>query len=368
MRIYSTLFLFLSILLLTISCKDDDQNTNSQDESLAQLRMDIAEHTADNMISTALVAFNQEIETLQQSVENFSQDTDLEALSILRSSLINAWTAWQYVSIYAYGPVEDTAMERIMNTYPADGDKIESNISEEIFALNNISNFDASGFPSIDYLLNAYDNATTLSKFQNNPNRMAYLSTIVSLMQATTTTVQNDFSSGTFIDNFTSTNSDGMDVGSALGIIMNTIDIHFQRTVRDAKVAIPAGVRSAGVVRPTNTEALYAGQSKTLLLSALQAYQALFNGTDRNNTTGASLYDYLEAINQTPLAEESRTLFTEAIELANDLEEDFTVQIEADNQKLVDLFLHLQNMVTLVKSDMVSVMGITLTNQDNDGD
>lgn len=367
MKSLSKFLLFASIfMLLAVACKDDDNN--SEDPALAELRINIATFTADNMISTAFDDFNLELDLLDDSVDLFSRQIGTDELAAMRTQLLSAWESWQYASIYSYGPATDIALERIINTYPADDEKIETNITEEVFELNNLSNFDATGFPSLDYLLNAFDDATTIEQFQSDPNRVEYLNSIVSIMQSSTATVVNDFNSGEFINNFKSSTSSGTDVGSALGIIMNSVDIHFQRSLRDGKVAIPSGVRTSGVVRPTTTEALYAGQSKGLLIASLQAYRDLFNGTDRNNISGASIYDYLIEIGQEQIVEDAKSLLTESISLANDLEDDFTFQIESDNQKLVDLFLQLQDFVTLVKSDMVSVMGITLTNQDNDGD
>ena len=37
-------------------------------------------------------------------------------------------------------------------------------------------------------------------------------------------------------------------------------------------------------------------------------------------------------------------------------------------KKVTNVFLEMQKLVTLIKSDMASIMGITITNQDNDGD
>ena len=43
-------------------------------------------------------------------------------------------------------------------------------------------------------------------------------------------------------------------------------------------------------------------------------------------------------------------------------------EIENDIDKVLDVFLEMQKLVPLLKSDMASIIGVAITNQDNDGD
>ena len=95
-----------------------------------------------------------------------------------------------------------------------------------------------------------------------------------------------------YLADFNKESALGTDVGSSLGLLVNAMDLHFQRYVRDGKIAIPAGIRSAGVPRPKTVEALYGGYAVELLAESLKAYKNLFMGVGTNEIDGIGLYDY----------------------------------------------------------------------------
>ena len=275
---------------------------------------------------------------------------------------------WQIAAIYQMGPTETNALRAALNLYPTDETKIENNIANGNFTIGSISNQGAEGLPALDYLLHAQDVDNTVEMMLQNPGRLAYTEALIKEILDRTSLVENGWRTNTFLTQFTSEQAAGTDVGSAMGMLVNAIDLHFQRFLRDGKVAIPAGVRSAGIPRPKAVEALYAGYSKDLLLHAMQAYQDLFEGKGVNGVSGTSIYVYLEAIDQPGLVIDLTAAFTEANSRIESLADNFRDQIEVDEMPLIEVFLALQDIVTLIKSDMVSVIGITITNQDNDGD
>ena len=192
---------------------------------------------------------------------------------------------------------------------------------------------------------------------------MDYINVLTTAILDNVATTDDDWNNGEFVENFTSANANGTDVGSALGLIVNGIDIHFQRFVRDGKVAIPSGIRTAGDVRPEAVEARFGGYSTSLLETSIIGYRDYFNGNG-----GPSILEYLQQIDQTELADRIDTHFTIILEKVELLDSSIVQQIETDNEALIDLFLSIQDLVTIFKSDMASVMGISITNQDNDGD
>ena len=364
-----SLFSMLLLLLLCFACETDDTQTSKNDNPiLSALRLEIASNLANNLIQPSFQKLAVSTEDLEIKVAVFAEEQSEEALTALRASLAASWESWQYASPYQYGPAESNTLRKIVNTYPTNVEKIEGNIREKIYALNSFSNFEAGGFPAIDYLINAENAEATVAKFASDENRFIYLKQLASTIHSTVSTVQAQFIDGAFIQGFISEDASGMDVGSALGMQVNAIDFHFQRAVRDGKVAIPAGIRSSGVTRPKATEANYAGYSRQLLLESLKSYINLFKGIGINKQVGPSLFAYLEEINQTTIAAHIEQKLNEVVVLVQNLNDDLSVQIEIDNQKMVDVFLAMQEVVTLIKSDMVSVMGVTITNQDNDGD
>lgn len=370
MNFKSTLrFLFFSLLVIQfVSCGsdttiDDDMGPGTID--LAKERQDIAENIANNFIEPAYDNLLVEMIALQTLVNDLSpfdaSITDAE-LDALRSNLKTTWLLWQDAAIYQIGPATNNALHGAMNSYPVSTALIEENIVNGNTVFGTLANQSAEGLPAIDYLINKENALTELA----DPKRMTYLLETINHLETVTKLVNNSWD--TYLTTFKSESSNGTDVGSALGILVNAIDLNFQRTLRDGKIAIPAGVRSAGVPRPLATEAYYGGYSIELLDRALNAYLNFFKGTGINGNNGTSILSYLDSIDQAKLADDIEAKFLESIQKANTLSNPLSAQIEADPDKVVDVFLVLQELVTLFKSDMASFMGITITNIDTDGD
>ena len=120
--------------------------------------------------------------------------------------------------------------------------------------------------------------------------------------------------------------------------------------------------------RPVAIEALYGGYSVELLQESLSAYEDLFMGITADNTNGTGLYDYLVAIDAKNLADDMQAQF-DITQLATDnLADPLGNQIDTDLDALTNVFIEMQKLVVFIRSDMASLMGISITNQDNDGD
>ena len=383
MNMYSPIKLLLSLLLLvglTLSCDEDADgpstpiNPTNPTRDLADFRADLAEHAANQIIIPAYLELQVKAQELRADIFTFTSDPDPNTLAASRASLKETWLAWQDASIFMFGPSERTALRNALNTFPTNTDLIEENIATGEYILNSIGNRAGVGFPAIDYLLNGLgEEETTLNAYLNEANsetRATYLQELASTIEAKALETLEEWraSGGDYVGTFTAEASRGTDVGSALGLLVNGIDLHFQRFSRDGKIAIPAGVRSAGVPRPKAVEALYGGYSVELVVANLEAYKRLFKGVGMNEVDGDGLLDYLGELDANALAADIETQWEASIAFAKTLEDPLDQQIEADPEKVTDMFLELQKLVPLIKADMASLMGITLTNQDNDGD
>ena len=64
----------------------------------------------------------------------------------------------------------------------------------------------------------------------------------------------------------------------------------------------------------------------------------------------------------------SWTEFDEAIAALKALTDPLSEQIEGNNDPVLTAFTELQDVIVLLKADVTSVLGVTITYQDNDGD
>lgn len=361
----------MSVVFIFSSCLDSSGTTESTDETeIASVRQAMAEHFAQNYILYGYQKLAEESQALASAIDAFAQTPNEANLATAQSVLKTARVRWQYLAVFNMGPAQSQAITAAINTYPVSARKIETNITSESYTVNSISNYEAQGFATLGYLLHGESKtpAEIITAYTSDSKRGTYLKTIATATKDMVEKVEKAWREEAFLTDFQSSDATGTDVGSSLSIIVNALDIHLQRFVRDGKVGIPAGVRSAGIKRPTATEAYYGGYDKTLLLESLTAYSQLFEGEGINGKQNTSLRQYLIRIGHEGVWIDAKANIDKVIEMASALPESLSDVVENDNDKLISLFQELQKQVTLVKSDLVSVMGITITNQDNDGD
>lgn len=374
---FTHLMFALWLTAVSISCEREADQGPAPDAvaSIANTRAEMVSHIARKLIVPAYEDLDQAVQRLDESLAGFQASPTTEGLLEAQEALKAAWLTWQASAMYMLGPAQNQTLRQALATYPVDIGKVEQNISQGTFNLETLDNRAAAGFPALDYLLNglAEEPETILTYYTSAPNadqRSAYLVELSRVIGDKVATVLSEWAGpgNNFLATFTGESMMGTDVGSSLGLLVNAMDLHFQRFVRDGKVAIPAGIRSAGVPRPKAVEAYFGGYSVDLLAASLNAYKALFLGIDTEGQDGIGLSDYLVKLGATSLAEDMAAQFDRSLAAANTLQDPLDQQIEADPESLNPVFLELQTLVVLFKSDMASTMGISITNQDNDGD
>lgn len=337
-------------------------------------------HLGENLILPAYRSLQTSVDALDAAAESFAADPTAKTLEDVRAALKNARLAWQDANLFQFGPAESVALRTSLNTYPVDEDKVESNVASGSYTLGTLDNRAAAGFPALGYLLYGTgesddDVLAAFTDAEDAANRTAYLQDNVEFVKQAVDATVDDWApeGGDYLATFLSSTNAGTDVGSSLGMLINAFVLHYERFIRDGKIGIPAGVRSAGVPRPTSTEAYYGGYSAELATASVEAVRRLFLGhaAASENAVEASslgLDDHLEHLDAGALATEIETELAEAIAALEALEDPLSKQIESDNEEVLTAFTELQDAIVLLKADMTSVLGITITYQDNDGD
>lgn len=361
-----TLCFSLLLLLFATACSS---STNS-DKTANFDRTAMLENYGNNIIIPAFEGMQTATDKLQSTAQNFETERTSEQLKALQEALKNARLAWQDVSPFQFGPAESVLLRASLNTYPVDTDKISGNVSSGEYTLETIGNRDAAGLPALGYLLHGVGETSEeiLAMYTTDAdaqNRLNYLLDNITFIKEKVDTATEDWqaSGGDYVGMFLSEDKAGTDVGSSLGMIINSYVLHYERFLRDGKLGIPSGIRSNGYIRPTTTEAYYGGYSVELAIANLEQVQRIFTGA---NARG--LDDNLEALNAKDLADEIQTQLNEAQSALEGLNDPLSQQIEENNDPVLSTFEEMQQVVTLIKADMTSILGITITYQDNDGD
>lgn len=333
------------------------------------------DHLGSALILPSYEALQHAVDALDASATRFADDPSAAHLTEVQNRLRTARLAWQDANLFQFGPAASAALRASLNTYPVDRDEVEANVESGSYILGAIDNRAAVGFPALDYLLHGVgateaEILTAYTAAADAPNRLAYLQDNIDFVkEAVDSTVDAWSASGdNYIGTFLSEGNAGTDVGSSLGMLINAFVLHYERFIRDGKIGIPAGVRSAGVPRPSLTEAYYGGYSAELALANLRAAKRLFLGNTPAGADGSGLDDHLQALDAEALAAQIVTEFDEAIAAVEALDDPLSEQIVANNEPVLAAFTELQDVIVLLKADMTSVLGITVTYQDNDGD
>jgi len=371
-KTYSTVL--VAVFFLITACSDDNSTTDDGDVNFDRSAM--IENIGNNIILPAYDNMQASTVELDQAISDFIANPDVGTLQSAQESLKEARLAWQRVNLFQFGPAETVALRSFTNTYPADTAKIESNIDSGSFTLGTLDNQTAAGFPAFGYLLHglAANNDDIVARYTTANDadaRVNYLRENIDFVSSNIENVVNEWRADgeDFIGTFLSEENAGVDVGSSLGQLFNAaFVVHYERFLRDAKIGIPAGVRSANTPRPGNVEAVYGGYSLELLQANLEAVEDLYLGRTAEGTDGIGLEENLQSLDADDLDEEIKNGFDEAISSLDNLQDPLHDQIEENNDPVLEAFVELQDMVAMFKADMASQLGITITFQDNDGD
>jgi len=326
---------------------------------------------AENIIIPAFEDYSSALKDLAVAQDNFAADPSADQLAAMRDDYINAYLAWQSVSLFDIGRAESIALRNKSNIFPTSEEKIAANIESSDYNLELPSNFVAQGLPAIDYLLYGIaDEDADILNILSEPNYELYLTTLINRLDVITHDVLTDWKDNykaEFISNQASSATGSIDK------LVNDAIFYYEKFLRAGKIGIPAGVFSGNTIMAA-IEAPYSGiYSKEFFDEGLNSFQNFFNGTSvTGRPDSQSLRHYLDYLG----AEKDGVLLSElindqlnkartaAIELSGDLQN----QIYKDNSKMLNTYDELQKAVVLLKVDMLQALNIKVDFVDADGD
>jgi len=357
------------VLILASSCGGEEPGSSVSVEDQTALLTNIG----DKVIMPAYQILKEESELLKSATTTFLAEKNTTNLESLRAALKDARIAWQRCNFLDFGPASTLGLAATINVYPVDKDGIARNMMEGNFDLAGLSAADERGFAAVGFLIHGEDlsDEDVLASFENTENREKYLVAVIDQIYNAVNTVFNQWSmdDGNYLSTF-KTNT-GTSVGSSLGLLVNALTQSLERKTRDGKIGIPVGLRTLNVPVPNAVEALYAGYSTELAVENLIAYQNLFTGvgTDPDaRSSGPGLFSYLDLLDNASLVTDITNEFAAVVANVATLSEPFEEEVVNNPDPANRTIVSLQQLIVLIKSEMTSAMGISITFQDNDGD
>tara|TARA_B100001939_G_scaffold315374_1_gene300467 strand:+ start:309 stop:1508 length:1200 start_codon:yes stop_codon:yes gene_type:complete len=347
-----------------------NQNSNNDSQSSYD-RSKMLEFTVEKIIIPAFDDLEAKLSELKGSYSRFNSDMTNNNLDDLRNKWLLSYKAWQHVEMYDIGKAMEDYYAFKGNVYPVDTIRVKINIEKGEYDLNNPNNYDAQGFPTIDYLLYGLDKEMPkiIDHFKNDQKISNYLGKIIDELISSTSSVNSHWKStkGEFIKSIENSAT------SNLNMLINDFIFYYEKRFRANKFGIPGGVFSSSAL-PDRVEGFYSKiYSKELAQEAFTSIKNFFNGISHENKdvigTGVKSYlDFLDPNKTKLLSDDINNQFTIAENSISELNDNFSLQIKDGLIKLLTTYDDIQKAVVLLKVDMLQILNINVDYVDADGD
>ena len=336
-------------------------------------RRAMLQNYADNLIKPAFANLQARINALQTAATAFTTTTNAQNLSTLQTAWKDALIALQYTNAYNFGPAREEGTRKKlteeMATFPVSEQKIETNIAANNTSLNDF-NRDARGLLAVEYLIFNFrnDNNAILAQFTGSAPRRDYLLALTRKLKTQVDEVVTVWN-GSYATEFV--NNDGIAAGSSTSQLYSEFLASYEG-IKNFKVGLPLGKRSTqSEIRPDLVEAYYSGLSLEMIGHNLTAVENIWYGQRQDGRAGVGFYDYLNNVEGGPALITKTEAQLAAIRTAkNALPANIPLaqQISENKAPIEAFYIELQKNVRYFKSDMVSLLGITITFVSGDGD
>ncbi len=359
-------FILILILSISFSCNDSviDEIGPTYDRSL------LLSNWHEYHIVPLNKNFKKDLDDFKDKLINFKDYPNNNSLDKLRDAFLKTYTSWQNIEMFNIGKAEEIYFNAKVNIYPVNTARVESNITSGVYDLSNANNFVAQGLPTIDYLLYGFSTETETIEKLTKEKYLNYLTDITNEMIRDSNDVLNYWESNKseFLNSTENTST------SSMNMMVNDFIYYYEKGFRANKVGIPGGVFSSGPL-PENVEGYFSkNHSKILAMESLKSIMRFYNGIDINGNKypGASLKSIIQELengdNENNLGKRINDKMIIANQKLSELDENFINQINNDNTKFLQVFDAIQEVVVLLKVDMLQLLNINVDYIDADGD
>lgn len=348
------------LIILPFGCSEDNGGVTDAFD-----RGQILENVATHLIVPAYQDFADKTTSLKQNIEAFTAQPTTENLELAKNAWKAAILSWKTAEAFNFGPVDQLSLETSIDLWPTSANGIEEAIDNYDGSATYLEGIGSNrkGLPAVEYLLFHADDAQIISEFADQ-NRKDYLNLLTLALTENAETLVNEWENG-YQDTFVS--NTGNDANASTTLLSNEM-IFLLETVKNYKVATPLGLRTLSDPLPDQVESLYAGISLDLIAENLHVIEDIFTGQD-----GQGFDDYLDALNIDDGEGNSlSTTILQQIEKSHQsldaINDPLQEAVFNQEEEVEQLFIDLQELTVLMKTDMMSRLGLLVIFSDNDGD
>lgn len=355
-KVYIILLLAFTTLVSANCKKKNDEPIVVDDFN----KSDLLTNVANNIIIPQYLTFQAELNQLSIDYSTFISSQASSDLTTVQNQLITTYLAWQNAKTFELGPAMNIGLRASIGSFPTDTSKVTANIQSGSYNLGTIDNASAVGLSVIEFMLFRQNE---MSYFGDN----GYKQYGTDVLQKMTTEISQVLSQwqGNYSSTFIA--STGTESTSSFSRLVNEFNLDYE-LVKNAKLGIPIGKQSLGILRPEYIEARRSGISLQLIEAGIKQSQRLFNGNKLDGSSGIGFDDYLIALEKTALANSINAKYNQIFAAKNAVSGTLEHNMESNIGGLDNLYLKMAELVIMTKTDMPSAFGVLITYQDNDGD
>ncbi len=354
--------------LYLAGCSEDDPS-----ERISFDRETMLANMTGDVILPAFDQFASRAGDLEAAVEALRNEPGAASLSEAQAAWLEAAKSYKRAEMFMMGPMDQQNAAAMLNNWPTNVTGIEEElegtepVDETYFQQLGSTR---KGFPALEYLLFDWKNGNSavLEKLQSSSRRLDYARAAASDIARIASSLETAWApeGGNHAAVFKA--ATGTDAAGSVNVLANEM-VKLTEVVKNLKLGVPLGKKSMGVLLPENVEARFSANSIALALENLAAIEAVYSG---NGQAFESYHANLEAVNATyngqPLGD---VILSEISTLRQELQAiDGPLQTAVEDQydQVEKAYNSAQRLVVLLKTDMISSLGLLITFTDNDGD
>lgn len=348
-------------LAVATGCGPDD---NSASSCLTDFQAEpILMRYADSIILPAYTDLEEKSENLVLVSSEFNSSPTKENLERLRTGLNQIRLSWQAAAFFRFGPAETHALEEGFNLFPVNKTQVRFSAQNKRYDFSNREAYNK-GLPAVEYLLFGLqkDSAALMDTLQTNASYRQYAVEVAKDMKKRVSTVLGGWES--YRAEFISRT--GTSAGESLSLLVNAINQQVE-TVKRNKVGIPSGILSLGIPNPMASEAPYSRKSVEYLHASLNQLERVYEAGGKEGLK--EVIAFTETVREGKALESSiQDQIATCTQLVALLQLDMVQGVNDEKAQYTELFNELNTLVVYLKSDMPSVLCISITYVDNPSD
>lgn len=364
-----TRFILGSLLILALVIAGGIQLTQSPAQAQEFDRRAMLEGLVTETILPLHEILLEKATALEAAALAFQADPTEETLTDFQAAWQETSIAFEHIQVYGFQRVMPYMTQ--IDTSPPNIPFIEGYIEiEPVGTLDAafVQNIGSSskGLPTLEYFIFVEDALTQLTESQNRMDYAVGAATDVKRV-AEELVMQWTPEAGGFADRFIAADGEVSSVRSAVSMLSNEMIAELEDVSR-FWIGGPLGFRDGGDPQPDLVEAFYSGTSVDKLIANVEGFQMALNGLGDS----PSLADYLDFLGAeydgVPMSEAINIQAETVITALQAIESPLQVAVIEEPGAVNVAYDEGVALLQLVKTDMASQLGITVTFSDNDGD